>query len=59
MPKVMEVKPDVVVKLGNQDFPPEEWVEEVPKVYLGEYTQNSDVWIIAGKVILFIRKPQK
>jgi len=59
MPEVIEVHPDVVVKLGPQDFRPEEWVEEVPKVYLGEYTQNSDVWIIAGKVILFIRKREK
>jgi len=41
LPKVMEVKPDAVVKLGDQDFPPEEWVEEVPKVYLGEYTEDE------------------
>jgi len=59
LPKVMEVKSDAVVKLKPGEIPPEEWIEEIPKVYLGEYTENSDVWIINGKIILFVREREK
>jgi len=59
LPKVMEVKPDATVRLKPWDMPPEEWMEEIPKVYLGEYTENSDIWIINGKIILFVREREK
>jgi len=56
---VIEVKPDATVRLKPWDMPPEEWMEKIPKVYLGEYTENSDVWIINGKIILFVREREK